>query len=253
MQLILLMTSISIALIASLVITPTVNFVRGASTDPYSFPVGSSPYGIPFKDWTAKWWTWYQSVPKLNNPNFQNVSGYTPVECSYLQDPANPAIFLPYVGVERGSSTTANCNIPYGKAVLILVDGGEADYSDPTVQPKTQDTLVNQVTKSNVYPNPFGITFDGHQLALTNDEALKVQSDLFNFTLPPKNLSGEAAGPDKGIGQGWYLFLKPLSPGVHIVHYTTGYRDSKSDPTIPPGQGNDAPYIQDVTYRLVVK
>jgi hypothetical protein len=197
--------------------------------------------------------TWYQSVPKLNNPNFQNVSGYTPVECSYLQDPASPAIFLPYVGVERGSSTNANCNIPHGKAVLILVDGGEADYSDPTVQPKTQDTLVNQVTKSNVYPNPFGITLDGHPLALTNDEAFKVQSDLFNFTLPPKNLWGEPAGPDKGIGQGWYLFLKPLSPGVHIVHYTTGYRDSKSDPTIPPGQGNEAPYIQDVTYRLIAK
>jgi hypothetical protein len=30
--------------------------------------------------------------------------------------------------------------------------------------------------------------------------------------------------------------------------YVTGYRDSKSDPTIPPGQGNDTPYIQDLTH-----
>jgi len=38
------------------------------------------------------------------------------------------------------------------------------------------------------------------------------------------------------------------------VHYNTGYGNSKSDPTkIPPGQGNLAPYIQDVTYHLVVK
>jgi len=247
------MTSIFMAIIASLVITPTVNFVRGASSDPYSFPVNSSPYGIPFKDWTAKWWTWYQSVPKLNNANFQNVSGYAPVECSYLQDPASPVIFLPYVGGERGPSTIATCNIPHDKAALICVDCGESDYSDPTVTSKTQDFLVNQVTKSNVFPNPFGITLDGHPLTLTNDEASKVQTDLFNFTLPQKNLWDEPAGPDKGVGQGWYLFLKPLSHGVHVVHYTTGYRDSRSDPTIPPGQGNAKPYIQDVTYRLVVK
>lgn len=87
-------------------------------------------------------------------------------------------------------------------------------------------------------------------------EDLTVEEPLSNLepvALPPKNLWDEPAGPDKGIGKGWYLFLKPLSPGVHIVHYTTGYRDSRSDPTIPPGQGNNAAYIQDVTYRLVVK
>lgn len=94
---------------------------------------------------------------------------------------------------------------------------------------------------------------DGHPLALTNEEVYKVQSDLYNFTLPAKDIWGEPAGPDKGIAQGWYVFLKPLFAGVHILHYTTGYRDSRSDPTIPPGQGNEAPYIQDVTYRLVVK
>jgi hypothetical protein len=75
------------------------------------------------------------------------------------------------------------------------VDGGESDYSDPTVQPKTQDFLVNQVTKSNVYPNSFDITLDGQPLSLTNDEASKVQTDLFNFTLPQKNLWDEPAGP----------------------------------------------------------
>jgi hypothetical protein len=38
-----------------------------------------------------------------------------------------------------------------------MVDGGESDYSDPTITSKTQ-FLVNQVTKSNVFPNPFDIT-----------------------------------------------------------------------------------------------
>ena len=102
MHIAILLTSISIVLIASLAVTPTINFVRAISSDPYSFSVNSSPYGTPYKAWTAKWWTWYQSVPKIHNPNFQNASGYAPVECSYLQDSASPVIFLPYVGAERG-------------------------------------------------------------------------------------------------------------------------------------------------------
>ena len=46
------------------------------------------------------------------------------------------------------------------------------------------------------------------------------------------------------ITQGWWIMLKPLPPGEHTLHYTTGYKDSRSDPSIPPGQGNLAPYIR---------
>jgi len=41
-----------------------------------------------------------------------------------------------------------------------MVDGGESDYSDPTVTSKTQNFLVDQVTKSNVFPNHFDIPLD---------------------------------------------------------------------------------------------
>jgi len=43
---------------------------------------------------------------------------------------------------------------------------------------------------------------DGHPLALTNEEVYKIQSDLYYFTLPVKNIWGEPAGPDKGIAHG---------------------------------------------------
>jgi len=255
MQLTLLMTSISVAILASLVITPTVIFVRGASSDPYSFPVNSSPYGIPFKDWTAKWAAWYFTVPKSQNWNFQNAPGvkYVPEDCSYLQNSSSPVFFLPYVDNSRGSVATVTCNVPQNKSLLMSIDGGTSDFSDPTIKTKTPAELVRLVTKSNIYPNSFGITLDGHPLALTNDEVNKVQSNLFKLSLPANNLWGEPTGPDQAITQGWWVMLKPLPPGQHTVHYITGYRDSRSDPTIPPGQGNQSPYIQDVTYHLIVK
>jgi hypothetical protein len=255
MELAIFLSTGSLLLIMSLTVTPVLNYVQAQGIDPYTFPVNSSPYGTLFKDWVAKWSAWQNTIPKSQNWNFQNAPGvkYVPEDCSYLQNPASPVFLLPYVGAERGSVATMTCNVPHNKAMLINIDGGTSDYSDPTVKTKTPAELIRLVTKSNIYPNSFGITLDGHPLALTNDEAYKVQTGLFNLTLPANNLWGEPAGPDQAITQGWWVMLKPLPPGQHTVHYTTGYRDSKSDPTIPPGQGNQAPYIQDVTYHLIVK
>ena len=236
-------------------VMPGLNFVQAQGSDQYSYSESSSPYGIPYKDWTAKWATWIEELPKSQNWNFQNVPGvkYISKDCSFNQTASSPVFFLPWVGIERGTTASQTCTVPHNKAILLAIDGGTSDYSDPTVKTKTPAELIKVVSKSNIYPNPFDATLDGKPLHLKNDEAHKVQSDLFNLTLPKDNLWGEPEGPDKAITQGWWIILKPLPPGEHTLHYTTGYKDSRSDPSIPPGQGNLAPYIQDVTYHLKVK
>ena len=32
------------------------------------YPVDSSPYGIPFANWTGNWWKWALEYPKAKNP-----------------------------------------------------------------------------------------------------------------------------------------------------------------------------------------
>ena len=138
---------------------------------------------------------------RSQNWNFQNVPGvkYIPEDCSYLQNPSSPVFFLPWVGIERGSTVTLTCNVPHNKAMLISVDAGTSDYSDPTVKTKTPAELIKMVTKSNIYPNSFDATLDGKPLALTNDEAHKVQSDLFNLTLPAIMSGANLKGPIKRL------------------------------------------------------
>lgn len=245
--------SIFALLFICVVITPGVNIVRAQSTDPFTFPINSSPYNISFKDWLAKYSTWYFSVPKHENWNFRNSPNYVSRDCSYLQDRASPVFFLPYVGAELGSVATMSCTVPQNKSILVSIDGATSDYSDPTVKTKSPEELIKLVTQSNIYPNPFKVTLDGHPLALTNEEMYKIQSNLYDLSLPVNNIWGEPPGPDKAITQGWWIMLKPLPPGDHILHYYTGYKDSRSDPTIAPGQGNQAPYIQEVTYHIIVK
>ena len=71
------------------------------------------------------------------------------------------------------------CIVPHNKAILISVDSGTGDYSDPGVKVKTPSRLIRLETESNKYPNEFHATLDGHSLDLINDEAHKVTSDLF--------------------------------------------------------------------------
>ena len=180
MRLAVILSGGSLLLIMSLTVILVLNFVQAQGSDSYTFPVNSSPYGISYKNWTAKWAAWQDEIPKSYNWNFKDTPGvnYVPKDCSYMQDPSSPVFFLPWVGAEQGTYVTVTCNVPHNKTILISVDSGTGDYSDPSVKLKTPAELIRLETESNKYPNEFHATLDGRPLDLINDEAHKVTSDL---------------------------------------------------------------------------
>ena len=230
------------------------NFVRASSSDEY-FSVDSSPYDKSYQQWMEDWWKWYVSVDKQHSPNFEGlVDNHMQVECSYNQNTSSPVFNLWFINPDRGQVVEESCNIPQGKAIAVPIDLGLMDYNDPKVSVKTEDNLARIVKESNIYPNKFDITLDGTPINFTNDESNRVSTNLFNVTLPQNNIwYDEGVANLPAVADGWILVLKPLPPGEHVLKYTGGYRDHRSDPSIPTGQGNKDPYIQEVTYRLLVK
>lgn len=189
---------------------------------------------------------------KQHNPNFEGlVDGHEPVDCSYNQNLSSPVFHLWFINPDRGQTVETTCNIPEGKAVAVPVDLGLMDYNDPKMNTRTEDNLARIVKASDIYPNEFDITLDGIPLAFTNDESNRVLTDLFNIAFPENNIWDEQPGETGSVADGWILLLKPLTPGEHILKYTGGYRDHRSDPSIPIGQGNKDPYIQEVIYHLL--
>ncbi len=235
---------------ASLMLIPLESSASSQSTEPRFFPVKSSPYGTPFQEWTQKWWQWYLSVPKQNNHNFEAVSGYVPKECSFLQNASSPVFFVPYVLREKGVQATASCEIPPNKAVMVGIDNGLMDYGDSRVEePKTVEKITEMVKKSNEFPVEFDVTLDGKPINLTNEEKDRVTSAPFYIVLPENNIWNEAPNtPYTAVADGWYLLLEPLSPGKHVLDYTTGYKVQPS----PVGPANPEGYTQEVTYNLLV-
>ena len=82
---------------------------------------------------------------------------------------------------------------------------------------------------------------------IPNIQAFRVQSPAINVVYPPAKESVfpiAEGGPAISYADGWYVMLKPLSPGAHTVHFSRSTPPSEVDPT---------GYANDVTYHLTVK
>jgi hypothetical protein len=215
----------------------------GSQDDDVRFEVGSSPYNIPYKDWAAKWWQWYVSVPKTHSPNNLDYPNHIQNQsCSVLQDPSLPVFFLftPYVEEKVADRT---CDIPQGKAILIPIVSGEMDTGDPTLRENSTKGLIDSATSGNDNA-VISVKLDDTPLDFNHDQKYRILTNPFEINLPEHNIWEEKEKPGKytGVAEGYYLFLKPLAIGNHTLYYEAG-----------TGEPNPNQYAQSVIYHLNVK
>jgi len=120
--------------------------------------------------------------------------------------------------------------------------GSECDYASyPNV--KSEPALVLCAQTDDNRATNLQATLDG--VNLKQLDKYRVTSPLFNATYPTHNLFGSPAGQTQGISDGYWIFLQPLSPGKHELHFS-GL--SPGNPTT--GISN---FSIGVTYHLTVK
>jgi hypothetical protein len=78
---------------------------------------------------------------------------------------------------------------------------------------------------------------------LKNLEKYRVESQLFNLTLPENNIVSATPGTTKAISDGCWVFVKPLPIGNHDIDFSASIID--------PGGVNN--YNTQVKYHLIVK
>ncbi|MFL6315848.1 MAG: hypothetical protein ACJ73C_03785 [Nitrososphaeraceae archaeon] len=170
------------------------------------FSADSKPYGLTYGEWTAKWWQWGYSIPKIINPAYDD----TGKNCAQKQN--GPVWFL---AGTYGHAVNRKCDIPAGKAILFPVLNSECSFAEfPKLKTLSElrlcaKTIQDQVTTLNA-------TVDG--LPIPNLQKYRIQSPSFNFTLPQNNILGLPANvTTQAIADGNWVFLKPLSPGSHKI------------------------------------
>jgi hypothetical protein len=200
------------------------------------FSTDSSPYGLPYAEWTAKWWQWVLETPEDTNPLLDNTGEY----CNVNQNEASPVFFL---AGTTGGAVERTCSVPAGKAILFPAWNSECN---PIEYPalKTKEEFIACTKEGQDQITDLQADIDG--VGIPNLKNYNIQSPFFKVKLPEKNLLGVPAGTEtEAVSDGYWVFIGPLDDGEHTIHfkgvqvdYTTAAQNSFSTET---------------TYHLTVK
>jgi hypothetical protein len=199
--------AISIVMLA-LMMYALIPFARAQSSNNLDvFTTDSKPYGLTYGEWTARWWQWANSIPKPDNPAVDN----TGKNCAIDQN--GPVWFL---AGTFGGSAERTCTIPSGKAILIPIFNSECSYAEfPAL--KSESDLRSCAKSLQDKTTSLEAIVDG--MNIQGLEKYRVASPLFNLTFPENNVAGVSPGLTQGVSDGNWLFLKPLPPGKHEIHF----------------------------------
>jgi hypothetical protein len=231
-------TKLAIIIGVTLVLMASVTVVQAQSSSPVQlYSIDSKPYGISFAEWTAKWWRWALETPKPINA----VSDTTGVNCA--QGQSGPVWFL--AGTFGGGGVVRTCTVPAGKALLQPPINQECSYAEfPNL--KTESGLRACAKNFQDKVTQVEVTIDGVKLqGLDYWNKYRIQSPLFNETFPPNNVLGIHPQPTTGVSDGVWVFLPPLPPGLHELHFKGVSVDYTTT-----GVTN---FVADATYHLTVK
>jgi hypothetical protein len=189
------------------------------------YPKNSTPYGVPYKDWIVRWWEWNVGVPTSQHPR----DNYTAEKCTVNQN--GSVWFIPDILTGKEERT---CTIPEGKAILVPLITGECDTSDSQSQ---SDADIRQCSTAGDEYGAISATLDGQKIE--NLDNYRTATDFFNITYVKDNIFDAPAGTYRGVADGFFVFLKPLPVGNHVLQV----KSSVTNPTTPSYNfGSEAKY-----------
>jgi hypothetical protein len=178
---------------------------KSSRNDLELFASDSRPFGRTYAEWTARWWQWVLSIAKTDNP----LVDQNGKNC--VNNQSGPVWFL--AGALKGSAERS-CTIPADKAILFPIINVEASVAEG-------DGSTEEELSAGVKFEMDQITDMRAVISGTNLDELKqyrIQSPLFNATLPADNVLGLSAQSTKMMSEGYWLFLKPLKPGNYHLY-----------------------------------
>jgi hypothetical protein len=180
--------------------------------------------GKSYNELASKWTNWLTAEPIATNPAFDPDGRF----CDLNQDGDVWFLASTFEGVANRT-----CEIPAGKAIFLSLGGVFLSFApefpaagDPCLQMATTVEKVRCDVNNDVPVAP-GISFkaslDG--ASVKDLFAYRAQSKPGGFTLRVPNPSfltdlGFAPGDrSPAVADGYFLFLKPLKPGVHNLSF----------------------------------
>src|SRR4051794_17086404 len=186
-------------------------------TQKFVFVSESKLYGISYSSWTRKWWQWAYSTPQNINPAYDNTGKY----CSEGQ--SGPIWFLTS---SFKHPVDRFCSIPSEKSILLTILNSECSFAE-FHNLKTENQL-RQYAKQ-MQDSVVSLQASINRTNISGLEKFRIQSPLFNFTLPKNNILGLPPQTTSAVSDGNWVFLKPLPIGNYIISFQGGLKNISSN------------------------
>jgi hypothetical protein len=226
------------AIVAGVCLSPGTESAQVPNPAPHVAQVHTKPAGQSYGRWAAEWWQWALGIPGAVSPLIDSTGEH----CAQRQ--VDSVWFL--AGSFSPDPVVRTCEIPSGKSLFFpLINTLYGAFLNDPPETRTEEFVraeanCTEAAEISVSIDGFGVPqptrfFTGASGSL---------SPLFNVQLPPGNLLGvdENIVPELVLSpsseQGYYLFVQPLSPGEHVIHWVAS--------------GCSPGFTQDVTYQLTV-
>lgn len=172
------------------------------------FSSDSKPYNLAYGEWTARWWQWGYSIPKNINPAYDN----TGKNCAQGQSGS-----VWFLAGTYGHPVERVCTVPAGKAILFPILNSECSFAE---FPKLKTLSELRMCAKTIQDQATTLMASVDGVPILNLQKYRIQSPPFNFTLPHNNILGMPANTTtEAVADGNWVFLKPLSPGVHKIMF----------------------------------
>jgi hypothetical protein len=184
-----------------------------------------------YTDLGAEWWQWALAAPAADTPLFDA----TGEKCAVGQ--YGPVWFLAGT-MGSGGHTERSCEVPPGKAIFFpVINLAYLAFLNDPPETRTLEFLRAQLAGcDSTSIHDVSVKIDGVAVARPlRYETSAEESPLFEVQLPTDNpfgLTPEVAERlllSPSIHKGWYLYVKPLTPGSHRIEWTATWNCGSED------------------------
>ena len=170
--------------------------------------------GITYSEWTARWWKWALETPRKRNPLIDSTGKWSAENQSY----SKTVWFLAGSLVGLMERVERYCTIPTGRAILFPVSNNESSFIEfPNLRTESQLREASKVDIDKV--TKLKVAIDGLALRESQLKKYRIQSPLFTIDLPEDNILEKPPGKTLAVSDGYWMFLKPLHKGTHIINF----------------------------------
>jgi hypothetical protein len=203
----------------------------------------SRPFDRSWEDWTALWWKW--SFGNGTVPEMTPIGDITGVLCCKNQN--EPYVW--FLAGTFGGKAIRKCTIPKGKSLFFPIVNDLISYA-AYYHLKTEGQLRAYARDDLDTTTIISLIVDGEQLEDIRN--YRVQSNLFDITIPVETPQGVVQTHTEGITDGYWAFIKPPLSGSHTINLY-GEKSLYDSVQHCSYKGEDGRFKTEVVYEISVE